>query len=115
MTATGIYLQHIGDESPEDVPAWPTPEKCAICPAASRCSLASRPAADVATNPASALLQYVAVQAAADQLKANLTTFVRKAGPRSGGGNGCLRREPAESRSGRPMLDVYEVSGCEDG
>jgi hypothetical protein len=109
MTATGIYLQHIGDESPEDVPAWPTPEKCAICPAASRCSLASRPAVDVATNPASALLQYVAVQAAADQLKANLTTFVRKAGQDLEAGTVAFgANKPKAQRA--PMMDVYEVA-----
>jgi hypothetical protein len=109
MTATGIYLQHIGDESPEDVPAWPTPEKCAICPAASRCSLASRPAADVAADPAAALLQYVAMQAAADQLKANLTTFVRKAGRDLEAGTVAFGANRPKSQRA-PILDVYEVS-----
>jgi hypothetical protein len=107
MTATEIYLELIGDES-EDVPAWPTPEKCAICPAASRCSLASRPAADVAADPASALLQYVAVQAAADQLKANLTTFVRKLGQDLETGTVAFgANRPKAQRA--PILDVYEV------
>jgi hypothetical protein len=109
MTATEIYLELIGDES-EDVPAWPTPEKCAICPAASRCSLASRPAADVATNPASALLQYVAVQAAADQLKANLTTFVRKLGQDLEAGTVAFgANKPKAQRAA--VLDVYEIGG----
>jgi hypothetical protein len=108
MTATGIYLKYRDEASAADVAAWPTPEKCAICPAASRCSLASRPAADVAADPASALLQYVAVQAAADQLKANLTTFVRKLGQDLETGTVAFgANRPKAQRA--PILDVYEV------
>jgi hypothetical protein len=108
MTATGVYLKYRETEKPEDVPAWPTPEKCAICPAAARCHLAHRPSADVAIDPTAALLQYAATQAAADSMKANLTTYVRnrKADLEAGAvafGTGRPKAQRA------PAMDLYDL------
>jgi hypothetical protein len=116
MTAAGVYLHYRvveQVEKAENVEAWPTPEKCAICPAAARCHLAHRPAADVAIDPAAALLQYAATQAAAEQMKANLTTYVRKRG--SDIQSGCVAFGANKPKAKRATtLDLYQVGKQEE-
>jgi hypothetical protein len=76
-TAVDLYLLHHDSPSADDVPAWPLPSRCSLCPAASICLMAHRPAVEVAIDPAGAVLQLAAMQAAADQMKANLTSYRR--------------------------------------
>lgn len=76
-SAAYLFLKYRA-AAPQHVPAWPAPEKCAICPAAIRCHAASKPAADLATDPERFLREYAATEAKADQMRAALTLKVRK-------------------------------------
>lgn len=69
-----------GAES-KDVPAWPTAEKCAICPAAKFCVLChGLPEAEVAIDPEMYLDSFVAHENLVSNMKANLTKYVRSIG-----------------------------------
>lgn len=78
ITAVETYMKYRDPRRAEDVPAWANPEKCSICSAAPRCSLAHKPDADLAVDPEGYLRQYVALDAAASQMKAALSAKVRK-------------------------------------
>lgn len=77
-SAIDIYDLHHGKD---DAPALPTPEKCGNCPAATKCRLASEPAADVARDPMKALHKLIVLEKAAAQLRAGLSKIVRKGIP----------------------------------
>ena len=80
MSAAEVYLAHHGAAGPDGVPAWAAPEKCCVCPAATRCRLAHEPDADLARDPEAYLRRYVAVETAAEKMRANLSIAVRKGG-----------------------------------
>lgn len=65
---------------PEQVPAWPAPDKCAVCDAALRCRVAHEPAVEVARDPEAAVRQLVVLEAASARLRASLSIAVREAG-----------------------------------
>lgn len=78
--AVAVMLKHHNATQPEDVPAWPGPEKCSLCPAVTRCVLVHAPEADAAKDERGYLAQYVATQAAADRMSDVLATRVRSKG-----------------------------------
>lgn len=80
VNAALTYVEHHETEDLEAVPAWPAPEKCSVCPAATLCKLAHAPAKTLATDPEAYLRQYLAVAAAENQMKRILTDAVRKRG-----------------------------------
>lgn len=89
--AADIYLAHRdvvererAAENPNSVmgtvPAWPTPEKCAICPAVRVCTLAHRPANLDAVDPEGAVRQLVVLEEAAARIRGQLSARVRATG-----------------------------------
>lgn len=60
--------------------AWPKPDLCATCPACHLCPEATSEARDVASDPAKAALQLVALTARVDALEKLLTAHVDKFG-----------------------------------
>jgi hypothetical protein len=79
-SAVAIYLKYRDADAADDVPAWPAPTRCSICPAATQCIVAHSPERDVAANPARAVQQLVVFEAAAERLRETLSAVVRQTG-----------------------------------
>lgn len=78
--AVKIYLENRDADGPEDVPAWPAPDRCALCPAATRCVVAHSPERDFAADPEGYLRQLVVFETAADKMRKTLSSVVRDTG-----------------------------------
>lgn len=108
-SAVRLLLKWQSASGPTHVPAWPAPEKCSICPAAAKCPLAHQPAAEVAIDPEAALKQLVALDAAADALRRQLTGVVRKLGRDLVFGDLAFGTEkPREKAKRAETCSVYE-------
>lgn len=100
----------------DDVPTWPFPKKCASCPAARICPrirtvISAEPAAgqSIQDTHAELLSQFIAVNAARDQLYDLLTAYTDKHGDiRLPSGQAFGRNKPPSKR--RPTADLYECN-----
>lgn len=70
-----VALWHKHHDDP-DPPAWPTVEKCELCPVAARCPMATETVAEVATDPFAALRQLIVKSQDVDTLKKALVAHV---------------------------------------
>lgn len=103
LSAANLYLKFRDAGGPEDVDAWPAPDKCSICPAATRCLMAHLPERDLAADPEGYLRQYVATQAAADRMAARMAVKVRAEG------RDMVFRDPAKGAVAFGMEKPKEV------
>lgn len=114
-SAVDICLKHRDAKDASEVPAWPLPEKCAICPAAPYCKLAHRPELDFKLDEAAYLAQYVAMQAAADRMADVMAVAVRQQGREIVGDGFAFGVDaPASSRSKPCKLYQIKTSNQED-
>lgn len=107
QSAVEVLLRFREAEAAEDVEAWPSPEKCGVCPAAARCCLVDRqPEREIAADPASHLRRLVVLDELAGRIKRGLSALVRETGKDivlpdvAFGAN-----KPRAARA--PMCDVY--------
>ncbi len=112
-SAASLYVLHRNAKQ-EDVPAWPAPEKCGICPAARICPHASKPAANVAADPKAALQAYVVMSEATNGLEAQLKQWVLANGTDiEVDGTAFGERGPKAVPSRASTMKVYSVAGTE--
>jgi|GEM_PF-4538625 len=78
--ALNLRRRHIDAADAGDVPAWPQPERCGLCSAATYCPRAHKPESDFASDPEAYLRDYAATVAKADRMFDVLTVAVRKSG-----------------------------------
>ena len=112
-STVNIWREHHSASDPADVPAWPSPDKCGICPAATLCRFAHEPAADVARDPEAAIRQLVVLDTAAGQLRSGLAKLVRANGEdfQFEGGLCFGANKPVKARA--KVCDVYSIRGEE--
>lgn len=79
LSAVELYLQH-NRTNVLQVPAWPSPDKCSLCPVANLCATAHAPERDLAVDPEGYLRQYVVLRTAAAKMKRTLTAARKKRG-----------------------------------
>jgi hypothetical protein len=81
LSAVHVLLRYRDAQEPADVPAWPNPDKCGICPAASRCCLVDgQPEREVAADPERAVRRLVVLEENAGRLSRGLAALVRERG-----------------------------------
>lgn len=107
------------DADADNVPAWPLPDKCAICPATKHCRFVHHRVDDVEKNTADAIRKLVVLRAETDRIESALTLIVRKdanvktAGEIVADSNGTKIawgvNKPRKARA--ESCDLYEVGG----
>jgi hypothetical protein len=77
MAAVDMFdLYH--DADADNVPAWPLPTKCCLCPATKYCRFVHHRIDDVEKNTADAIRKLVVLRAETERIESALTTIVRK-------------------------------------
>jgi hypothetical protein len=110
LKAVEWFLRFRDAESPEDVEAWPSPDKCGVCPAAMRCCVVDQqPERDVAAHPEQALRRLVVLEEQAGRLKRSLSALVRENGKDIVASDVAFGvNKPKAARA--PTCDVYSPS-----
>ena len=110
-TALEIRAKWLGKQFAQ-VETWPTPDKCCICPAASKCPGAvtkGMTPREVVENPVAALQRMLSHESAATAFRAMLTKHVDDHGDITLPDGTCFGRDkPAPAR--KPSADVYAIS-----
>lgn len=110
-TAIGVYLKWHDTPDIADVPAWPQPPRCALCPAARLCIHVHKPVARLADGEGAFFDQMVAMEAALDQMTDQASVAVRKRGEDfqfAGGGYGT--DAPKATRAEKCKLYAFKKS-----
>lgn len=94
-----------------EIPAWPAPEKCGVCPAATVCKLAHSPVKNLATDPESYLRQYLVIATAENQMKRALTDAVKKRGRDFTFSDVAFGIEKPKAAPRQPACDLYIPRG----
>lgn len=110
--AVELYQRHAGEKSAEDVPAWPSPDKCRVCDAVLVCKVASEPEADVAREPEQAVRQLVVLDARLAHLRKALSAQVRARGEDYKFGDVCYG---VGAPKGKPRATACKVYGTKAG
>lgn len=117
--AVALYLKHSPDlhgVGVDNAPAWPQMEKCSQCDAARHCPEATGPVRDCGGDLAAAGRQYVAMTAAADQLKKSLTARVDETGEAIDLGDGeWFGRPESKPSSRKTAAKVFQQVDDEEG
>lgn len=103
------YLAH--HDNP-DAPAWPAPDKCALCDVVSFCPEAKGPPRDLATDPAAFVRQLVVKQNELDAMKKLATKYVKENGDIDAGDG--LRYGLDYEAARRPSARTYKVGSDSD-
>lgn len=78
ILAVDLFDLYAKASDADNVPAWPLPDKCALCPATKHCRFVHHRVDDVEKNTADAIRKLAALRAETDRIESALTLIVRK-------------------------------------
>ncbi len=107
-SAIRTRAQYMAPDAPA-APAWPKPDSCATCAACHLCPEVTGPVRDVATDPAGALRQYIALDAALNSLHKALVAHVDVNGDL--GVDGTWFGEGKPKKEAKPSKSLYVLNG----
>jgi len=108
-SAVLVYLAHHKAVAAVDVPAWPEPDKCGVCPCTLSCTMPSRPDADIAEDPEYFARRLIVLEAGAAKIRGALSKLVKANGADLDFGDLKFGQNKPKGKARAVPCDLYTI------